>query len=343
MVKVLTVDKLEIGMVINDDIINQRTGVILIAQNTVMTKQLIRKLIIYGIKTVKIKEEANTYKYNEELMICYSKVEKKLDNLFSDVRNGKRMVVDEIFDEMKDFAEEVSKERDILTQMRLLDKKDDYTFDHSIAVSILSISLGKWANYSKEQIFDLAIAGLFHDLGKLKIPDEIINKPGKLTEEEFEMIKKHSLYSYKILLETEKFNEDILLGVLHHHEKMNGLGYPNKLKSEHIHDYAKIITICDIYHALISQRIYKDKENPLKVAEYIKGESFDSLDPYLSHLFLNNISKFYVGNKVLLSDGKVGTIVYIHPQDKTKVIVRVGENFINFFNPQEVEIVEIIV
>ena len=343
MVKVLTVDKLEIGMIVNDDIINQRTGVILIGQNTVMTKQLIRKLIIYGIKTVKIKEEANTYKYNEELMICYSKVEKKLDNLFSDVRNGKRMVVDEIFDEMKDFAEEVSKERDILTQMRLLDKKDDYTFDHSIAVSILSISLGKWANYSKEQIFDLAIAGLFHDLGKLKIPDEIINKPGKLTEEEFEMIKKHSLYSYKILLETEKFNEDILLGVLHHHEKMNGLGYPNKLKSEHIHDYAKIITICDIYHALISQRIYKDKENPLKVAEYIKDESFDSLDPYLSHLFLNNISKFYVGNKVLLSDGKVGTIVYIHPQDKTKVIVKVGENFINFFNPQEIEIVEIIV
>lgn len=343
MVKVLTVDKLEIGMIVNDDIINQRTGVILIGQNTVMTKQLIRKLIIYGIKTVKIKEEANTYKYNEELMICYSKVEKKLDNLFSDVRNGKRMVVDEIFNEMKDFAEEVSKERDILTQMRLLDKKDDYTFDHSIAVSILSISLGKWANYSKEQIFDLAIAGLFHDLGKLKIPDEIINKPGKLTEEEFEMIKKHSLYSYKILLETEKFNEDILLGVLHHHEKMNGLGYPNKLKSENIHDYAKIITICDIYHALISQRIYKDKENPLKVAEHIKDESFDSLDPYLSHLFLNNISKFYVGNKVLLSDGKVGTIVYIHPQDKTKVIVRVGENFINFFNPQEVEIVEIIV
>lgn len=175
------------------------------------------------------------------------------------------------------------------------------------------------------------------------MPDEIINKPGKLTKEEFEIIKKHSFYSYEILLETEKFSEDVLLGVLHHHEKVNGSGYPNKLKAEDIHEYAKIITICDMYHALVSQRIYKNKENPLKVVEYIKSESFDSLDPYLAHIFLNNISKFYVGNEVLLSDGRIGTIVYIHPQDKTKLVVKTGERFINFFYNQEVEIVDIIV
>lgn len=341
--QVITVDKIEIGMIIDDDIFNESTGVILIAQGTVMTKYLIDKLLIHEIKTVKIKYEINNYKYNEELMISYFRVEEKLDNLFDDVRSGNKILVDEIFDEMKDFAQEVSKENDILSQMRLLNKKDDYTFNHSIAVSILSISLGKWANYTKEQVFDLAIAGLFHDLGKLRVPDEIINKPGKLTTEEFEIIKKHSFYSYEILLETKKFSEDVLLGVLHHHEKINGLGYPNKLKGEDIHEYAKIITICDIYHALISQRIYKDKENPLKVAEYIKEESFDSLDPYLSHIFLNNVSRFYVGNKVLLSDGKTGTIVYIHPQDKTKVVVKTGERFINFFYNQEVEIADILV
>lgn len=341
--EIVTLEEIRVGMIVDDDIFNERIGVILIAKDTVMTRRLINKLLIHKIKTVKIKEEVNKYNYNEELMVSYSRVEEKLDNLFYDVRSGNKILVDEVFNEMKDFAQEVSKERDILSQMRLLNKKDDYTFNHSMAVSILSISLGKWANYTKEQIFDLAIAGLFHDLGKLKVPDEIINKPGKLTTEEYEIIKKHSFYSYEILLKTQKFSRDILLGVLHHHEKMNGSGYPNKLKAESIHEYAKIITICDIYHALVSQRIYKDKENPLKVADYIKDESFDSLDPYLSHIFLNNISKFYVGNRVLLSDGKTGTIVYIHPQDKTKVIVKTGENFINFFNPQEVEIVDIIV
>lgn len=341
--QVITVDRIEIGMIVDDDIFNESTGVILIAQGTVMTRHLINKLLVHDIKTVKINNKVNNYKYNEELMISYSRVEEKLDNLFDDIRGGNKIFVDEIYDEMRDFAQEVSKENDILYQMKLLNKMDDYTFNHSIAVSILSISLGKWANYTKEQIFDLSLAGLFHDLGKLKVPDEIINKPGKLTKEEFEIIKKHSFYSYEILLETEKFSEDVLLGALHHHEKVNGSGYPNKLKAEDIHEYAKIITICDMYHALVSQRIYKNKENPLKVVEYIKSESFDSLDPYLAHIFLNNISKFYVGNEVLLSDGRIGTIVYIHPQDKTKLVVKTGERFINFFYNQEVEIVDIIV
>lgn len=343
MVKVLTVDKLEIGMVINDDIINQRTGVILIGQNTVMTKQLIRKLIIYGIKTVKIKEEANTYKYNEELMICYSKVEKKLDNLFSDVRNGKRMVVDEIFNEMKDFAEEVSKERDILTQMRLLDKKDDYTFDHSLGVSVLAIALGKWLNYSPEKILDLSIAGLFHDIGKLRVPDEIVAKPGRLSENECIEMRRHSYYGYEMLLDTNKFNNDILLGVLQHHEKMNGIGYPNSITGDRIHEYAKIIAVCDIYHAITSRRVYKDKDSPLRAADYLRKESFSSLDPYITQVFLKNISKFYVGNKVLLSNGSTGIIVYIHPQDKTKPIVKVGESFFDFQKEQSIEILDIII
>jgi HD-GYP domain-containing protein (c-di-GMP phosphodiesterase class II) len=276
-------------------------------------------------------------------MVSYSRVEEKLDNLFDNIRNGNHIEVDEVFYEMEGFAVEVSRERDILTQLRLLHKKDDYTFNHSISVSILAISLGKWARFTKDEIFDLSIAGLFHDIGKLRVPDNIINKPGQLTPEEYNIVKKHSLYSHEILVQTEKFNEDVLLGVLHHHEKLNGLGYPNNLKGDEIHPYAKVITICDIYDALVSQRTYKERENPLKVADYIKGESFNSLDPLLSHIFLDNISRFYVGNKVLLSNGETGKIVYIHPQDKTKVIVKIGENFINFFNPQGVEIVDIII
>lgn len=343
MSKILTVDKLESGMILEENVINHKTGVVLIVKNTVMTKNLIRKLFLYGIETVHIKEEINEYSYNQELMVSYSRVEEKLDNLFDNIRTGNDVEVDEVFYEMKGFAVEVSRERDILTQLRLLHKKDDYTFNHSISVSILAISLGKWAKFTKDEIFDLSIAGLFHDIGKLRVPDNIINKPGQLTPEEYEIVKQHSLYSYNLLMETEKFSEDVLLGVLHHHEKLNGLGYPNNLKGDEIHQYAKVITICDIYDALVSQRTYKEKENPLRVADYIKDESFTSLDPALSHIFLENISRFYVGNKVVLSNGETGKIVYIHPHDKTKVIVKAGENFINFFNPQSVEIVNIIV
>lgn len=343
MVRVLTVDELEVGMIVNNDIINQRTGTILITQDTVLTEGLIKRIISNGIEAVKIKKKVSPSNANEELMESYSKVEKKLDALFDNFKNGNKLEVNEIFDEMEYFAQEVSKERDILTQMRMLKKKDDYTFNHSLSVSILSISLGKWINYPKDKIFDLSIAGLFHDLGKLMISDDIINKPSKLTNKEFEVIKKHSLYSYDILRETGRFNEDILLGISQHHEKMNGLGYPHQLKSKDIHEYAKIISICDIYDALVSRRAYKEKENPLTVADYMRHESFETLDPRLTHIFLDNISKFYVGNRVTLSNGRTGVIVYIHPQDKTKPIVKVGNDFINFLIEREIEILDIIV
>ena len=343
MVRLLNIDKLEEGMILEIDIVSKETGVTLITKDTIITEQHIMKLFKHKIRTINVKEKEKTYNYNEKLMISYSKVEEKLDDLFDDFKNGNNLAVDDVLDEMEDFAQEISKERDILSQMRLLNQKDDYTFNHSLAVSVLSISLGKWNNYSDEKIFDLAITGLLHDIGKLQVPDEIINKPGKLTDGEYEIVKKHSRNGYDMLAQTGKFNDDILLGILQHHEKVDGRGYPQNLKGDEIHEYAKIVSICDVYHALISKRSYKDKKNPLKVADYIKHESFSSLDPYLSHVFLENISTFYVGNDVLLSDGEIGTIIYIHPQDRTKTIVKVGENYINFLNPQDIKIVEIVV
>ena len=342
--EILDINRLKEGMILERDIVHKESGVTLITKDTVIKQEHIVKLYKHEIRTINIRIEVEkTYNYNEKLMVSYSKVEEKLDELFDDFKNGKELAVDEVFDEMQDFALEISKERNILGQMRLLNQKDDYTFNHSLAVSVLSISLGKWNNYSEEQIFDLAITGLFHDIGKLQVPDEIINKAGSLTREEFDVVKKHSRYGYEMLAETGMFNENVLLGILQHHEKTNGSGYPNNLRGDEIHEYAKIVSICDVYHALISKRSYKDKKNPLRVADYIKHESFNSLDPYLSHVFLENIATFYVGSRVLLSDGEIGTIIYIHPQDRTKSIVKVGENFINFLNPQDVEIVEIVV
>lgn len=344
MARLLDIDKIEKGMILEKDIINKGTGVTLITKGTVIRDDHIVKLFKHRIRTVSVETEVeDIYNYNEKLMISYTKVEEKIDNLFDDFKKGEDLNVDEILFEMEDFAQEISKERDILSQMRMLNQKDDYTFNHSLAVSVLSISLGKWNKYNEDQIFDLAVTGLLHDIGKLQVPDEIINKPGKLTEEEFEIMKKHSRHGYEMLLETGKFSDDILFGILHHHEKVNGCGYPENLKGDEIHEYAKIVSICDIYHALISKRAYKDKSNPLRVADYLKHESFNTLDPHLTHIFLENISTFYIGNNVLLSDGEIGTIIYIHPQDRTKPIVKVGDNFINFLIPQDVEIVEIVV
>ena len=338
------IDKLEMGMILNEDVIDQETGVVLIARNMAITKTFIQNLINKGVDRVNIKkEEIPEGKYNHSLMENYAKVEQKLDNLFIKVRDGRKVAAAGIFHDMKGFVDEITKEIDILTQMRLLKKKDDYTFNHSLGVSVLATSLAKWLKYSEEEIMEVAIAGLFHDIGKLKISDNIINKPEDLTDEEFEIMKKHSFYSYEMLSASERFNDDVLLGVLQHHEKMDGTGYPNGVKGDRIHKYAKIISICDIYHALTSRRVYRDRESPLKVAEYIRKEGFQTLDPHMTQVFLENISKFYVGNKVVLSTGEIGMIVYVYPQSKTNPIVQVADKFIDLLKDQTIEIVDIII
>ena len=340
----IKVEKLDIGMILDKDVIDINTGAVLISKDTTMTRALIEKLTINEIQEVAIKQVVIPEGIrNVDLTESYSKVEKSLDNIFEEVEKGQKLESEKIINDMKDFVDEISTERDILTQMRLLKKKDDYTFNHSLGVSVLAITLGKWLNYPKDKILDLSIAGLFHDIGKLRVPEEIVKKPGKLNDEEYELMKKHSYYSYEMLRETNKFNNNILLGVLQHHEKINGTGYPNGVTGDKIHEYAKIIAVCDIYHAFTSKKVYKDKDSPLKVADYLRKESFTSLDPHITQVFLKNISKFYVGNKVLLSDGKTGTIVYIHPQDETKPIVQVGEEFFDFQKEQDIEVLDIII
>ena len=344
MSNLLRIDKLDMGMILEEDIVDQHTGVVLIAKNMAITKAFIDKLISNGIDEVAIKkEEIPIEKYNEPLMEEYNKIGDRIDKIFGHVKNGEKLNFETVTLEIQDFVQEVVKERDILTQMRLLKRDDDHIFNHSLAVSILASSLGKWMNYSQKEILELSIAGLFHDIGKLKIDDEIINKPANLTEEEFEIMRKHPFYSSQILSATGNFSQDVILGVLQHHEKIDGAGYPNKVTGDRIHKYARIISICNVYHYLTSRRIYNDKESPLKVADYIRHKSFTSLDPEMTGVFLKNIATFYVGNKVVLSTGEIGIIVYIHPQDKTRPVVKIGDKFIDFLVEKDIEVVDIII
>lgn len=331
-------------MILDKDVVDLRSGAVLIPADTAMTKPFIKRLNDNKIHFVYIKDiEIPDGLRNDGLTSEYVNVEESLNNVFQDIKSGNKLDGDKIVEEINDFVKEISKERDILTQMRLLKKKDDYTFNHSIGVSVLAVTLGKWLGYPDDKLKELSLVGIFHDIGKLRISDSIVKKPGTLNDEEAKEMMMHSTYSYDILLETNEFNEDILRGVLEHHEKFNGTGYPKGLKGEDIHEYARIVAICDIYHAITSDREYRDKDSPLRAADYLRQESFHTLDPNITQVFLKNISRFYVGNKVLLSDGRTGIIVYLHPQDDTRPIVQSGDDFLDFLQPQSVEILDIII
>ena len=135
-------------------------------------------------------------------------------------------------------------------------------------------------------LIKLWFTGVFHDIGKCKVPPEILNKPDNLNEKEWSIMKQHPVYGYNILKKNNVLSKDVLLGALMHHERKDGSGYPLGLKGNTIHTYGKIVAVADIFDAMMSDRVYRKKRPPLQVAEYIEDRSLDSLDPYISRGFL---------------------------------------------------------
>jgi len=193
----------------------------------------------------------------------------------------------------------------------LIDLKvfDDYTFYHSLNVAVLSLVLGVALKYNKEELYKLGLAALLHDIGKVFIPKDILNKKGKLTDEEFEIIKTHSDKGFEYLKNTYNVPITTYMGVRLHHEKYNGGGYPLGKKGEEIYVYARIIAIADVYDALTSDRVYRKAMTPSEAMEYIMGNSGIMFDPNLVELFIRKVAPYPVGTSVQLSDGRVGIVV----------------------------------
>ena len=339
------VDELRPGMIVYDDIGSLKSGAILVSGGTVLNKDIIKKIYNQGIRKIliydeilEIKEEA----VRDDFVVKYEKLSDTVESLFKDIKIGKKIILTEISEELDNVILEIVQNDNILRRIRQLERKDDYIFNHSLNVSMLATMIGKWSGYTQKNLKQLALAGLFHDIGKLKISNDIVNKPGRLTENQKKVMRKHPIYSYNILSETVGISKNVSIAALQHHEREDGSGYPQGIRGEKIHEYAKIIAICDVYDALTSNREYKSKISPFHAAEILEEQSFSILDPKFTRLFLNRISEFYVGCVVTLSNGKTGEIIYVHPQNPTKTIVKSGDKYINFLEPQDIKIMDII-
>lgn len=230
---------------------------------------------------------------------------------------------------------------DVLMRLSQLKESDNYTFDHSLRVSILATMIGKWLGYTVDQISELAQASLLFDIGKLKIPDFVLNKPNKTREEEFDIVKKHAQFGYSILLRTRDVTNNIKYSALQHHERLDGSGYPLRLKSGQIHEFAKIIMVCDIFDAMTSERPYKKKVSPFVAAEYIQWNAGKTLDSKICYIFLRNLAIFYTGKEVLLSTNERGKIIYVDVNFPTRPVIQVGEKFIDLVKEKQITILEL--
>lgn len=210
---------------------------------------------------------------------------------------------------------------DMLHNMRL---NNDSTYAHSLNVALISRMIGIWLDFSPEDLDTLTLAGLLHDIGKTKIPDEILNKQSKLTDEEFAMIKQHPQYGYDIL-KNQPLDSHIKKAALMHHERCDGSGYPMGFTADEIDDYALIIAIADVYDAMTAARSYREPLCPFQVIAEFEKDGFQKYKPKYILTFLERIATAYQNNRVLLDDGRRAKIVLLNRNRLSKPLVQLDD------------------
>ena len=263
-------------------------------------------------------------------------------NVFNQLRETEQLDIEAVRKNVKNMLPDMVRNNDVLMRLKQLQESDDYTFQHSLRVAVLASMIGKWLGYGKNELYDICEAGLLFDVGKLKIPEFILKKNGKVTPQEFEIIKKHAQLGYTVLLRTKGVSQDVKFAALQHHERMDGSGYPLRIRSGQIHEFAKIIMVCDVYDAMISNRVYRSKLSPFEAAEFISWNSGHTLDSRICYIFLSNLAEFYIGKQCLLNSGEEGTIAYVDVNYPTRPIVRVGNRFIDLTKDKKYQIVDLL-
>lgn len=249
----------------------------------------------------------------------------KFDNLQNSTIKEIKILSQKLQDEIKDF--------DLVVQnLAIYGSGEDTIYRHSINVAIISNLIGQWLEFSEEKLISLTYSALLHDIGKTKIDINILNKPYSLTAKDYLKVKEHPILGYNIVKEISEFDASVSQGILMHHERIDGSGYPLGIKGDKISQFAKIIAIADVFDAINSERSYRHKMEPFEAIETIKKESLCLLDYNYSNVFISHIIIYYIGKDVLLSNKKIGKIIKINPDNLDKPLIQVDDEFIDLNN-----------
>lgn len=352
--KQIPVSELIPGMVIAEDVLTY-DATLIIPKDVILTENIISRLEDYSIFYVFVNEEIV-----EELSKPMAQQLESIDDSFSALSNKERIRHSEQFQRFSQdfkrcaehfqgnlmkslyhnqpfFANEIlaetmqimkQDESDISVFDMLLNMKniDDSVYVHCIDVALISNVLARWLHFSKEDQKMATACGLFHDVGKFLLPPAILRKPGKLTSEEFSIIKTHTIEGFHLLNKYQNIPHSVKNAALMHHEKCDGSGYPYGLSRDEIDKFAKIVTIADIFDAMTSDRVYRKAMCPFSVIKTFEDEGIQKYEMKYILTFLENVANSYLNHRVTLTNGMEGDVIFINRDSFSRPVIRTKDN-----------------
>ena len=327
------------GMVLSDDLYNESGKVLLIRAGERITEKTIGQLKNLGTEDACVMTCEETYEkimnakevppeIRQEMMedkFGYTKLRKEVRNFLGMIEHAAEPEYEAAQEVTGEVTEKLGKMNfhDFFECINVPRKIDEDLQRHSLNIAFLNGMMGYWLKMPEEQIQLLVMAGLLHDIGKTQIPEQILFAPRKLTKEEYEVIKQHPVYSYELL--GDQYDASVRDAVRHHHERLDGLGYPDQLSGDEISVFARITSICDIYDAMVSKRSYKEERLPFDILDKMKHKEYGGLDPELVAVFIKNMIRHFKNSQVIMSDGITGIVSYIPPTDIDHPVIVAGD------------------
>jgi HD-GYP domain-containing protein (c-di-GMP phosphodiesterase class II) len=257
-------------------------------------------------------------------------------------RNGIAAHLPYLRQSINQVVQELSKHEQLLIYLTDIRKKSEYLYGHCVDVGVFAVVIGMVMGLSKEEICTLGLGGLLHDYGKTVISDDVLEKNGPLTLEEFEFVKAHALEGYKILCSEAKLDYHIALIALQHHERPDGGGYPWGAKAAEIHPLARIVAVADVYDALTTDRVYRPAVSVFEAVKIIQAGRGTQFDPIIVDVFCNITVPFNIGSSVKLSSGISGAVLKINSSNPTRPVVWTRTGTINLIQEPAIHIVDVI-
>ena len=257
-----------------------------------------------------------------------------IDSMLEEARVGRVVDTKEAKNLVATLANDIATSLDATMWLTQLKNRDEYTAIHSLNVCVLSLIFGRSLNLSKDELNELGLGALLHDIGKMRVPLKVLNKPGKLTDDEFEIMKTHPGMGYELIRNDENLSAEVLTIVRNHHERLSGQGYPDKLNEQSISYFTKIVSITDVYDAITSDRVYHDGMTPHLAIQKLYEWMPNNFDKDLVQKFIRTLGIYPIGSVVELKTGHIGLVVKLNEVQRMKPVVMLIMNRNREFYPR---------